>query len=79
MDKIRNVTQWVLFSSVNSDKVSLTLKAGIPLLVLWGVSDTETLENLTGAIGQLVVQAGQMVTGVVTIYGLLRKLWFTFR
>lgn len=79
MNILKQVFSWALWSSVNTDKISLSIKAGLPLLVLWGISDTETLNNLTGSIGELVVLIGQVITGVLTVWGLLRKIWFTMR
>ena len=68
---------WLVVSSKNSNKWSLTMKSLIPLLVLWSVSDTETLTNLGGSVGNLVVLIGQVVSGVMTVYGFCRKIWLT--
>ena len=79
MNTFKKVLNFVLWSSINSDRISLTLKAGIPFLLLWGVGDTETLEGLTGTLGQLLADVGQVVFGVTAVFGLFRKLWFSVR
>jgi len=79
MKILKKVFSWVLVSSVNSNRFSLTLKAGVPLLVLLGIGDTETLTNLTGAIGELVVLIGQVVAGAFTVWGLVRKIFNTYK
>lgn len=79
MNKFKKVYRWLVVSSVNSDKFSLTLKAGIPFLVLLGVSDTETLEELSGAVGVLLVNIGQVIAGAIALIGLIRKVWLTYK
>ena len=79
MNKLQKVWNWLIKSSANPEKYSLTLKGGIPLLVLWGVGDTETLTALTGAVGNFLVLLGQVVAAIFTVRGLLRKLWYTYQ
>lgn len=77
-NKMKKFFIWFTTSSVNRNKFALTLKAGVPFLVLLGISDTETLNNLTGEIGNLLASLAEFITGAVTAYGLLRKIWFSF-
>jgi len=79
VNKLKKIYQWLIISSVNSNNFSLTLKAGIPFLVLLGISDTKTLEELTGMIGTLVANIGQVVFGAVALVGLIRKIWFSMK
>lgn len=78
MNKIKElfmkVSGWLLWSSANSDKISLTLKAGIPFLVLWGISDTATLNELVGSIGHVIFLAAQTFSGLIALFGLMRKI-----
>ena len=74
MKKFKKVLSWILVSSANGQKISLTLKAGIPFLVLLGIGDTELLGQLAGTIGTFLVNLGQIVSGLVTAYGLMRKM-----
>jgi len=78
MEKFKQVLQWFVYSSANSSKIALTLKAGIPFLVLLGVSDSETLEQLVGSLGVFITLLAQTIAGAITIYGLLRKAWYTY-
>lgn len=71
-------TGWILWSSVNSNRISLTLRAGIPFLVLLGISDSETLENLVGVVGSIIAGVATFVTGVIALLGLIRKIWYSF-
>lgn len=79
MNILKRIGNWILWSSVNSEKISLTLKTGIPFLVLWGVSDTATLNQLVGTIGQLIVATGTIITGTITLFAFIRKVWFTMK
>lgn len=79
MNKLKKVFLWLVVSSANFNKWSLTVKAGIPFLVLLGISDMQTLTDLTGSIGNLVVLIGQAITGLLTTWGLLRKIWYTYK
>ena len=79
MDKLRNVANWIVFSSANRNKFSLSLKAGIPFLVLLGVSDTETLNQLVGSVGELVAVVAQSILGLITAWGVLRKIWYLYK
>lgn len=78
MNYVRNVVGWILWSSTNTDKISLTLKAGIPFLVLLGIKDTSLLDSLIGSIGQLIVSVATVVSGAITVWGLVRKIWNSF-
>ena|SRR3990167_3237660 len=79
MNKLKSVLSWVLLSSYNSNRISLTIKAGIPFLLLLGISDTATLEELGGSIGSFIASLGEVVFGAITIFGLVRKIWLTMR
>lgn len=79
MNIIKRSLAWLVVSSANSNRVALTVRAGIPLLVLWGISDTATLSNLTGEIGTVLASLGQAVAGFLTAWGILRKIWITSR
>jgi hypothetical protein len=63
-----------LSSSVDPEKLSLTVKGLIPLIVflLPLLGFVNVGEN---DIMQIVEVAGAVVAGAVTLYGLLRKLW----
>ena len=73
MNKLKQFYQWLVTSSVNHDKFSLTLKAGLPFLILLGVGETEVTE-LIGEAGNLTGLIAQVVTGLLTLWGLARKI-----
>jgi len=77
MEKLKQAFQWFVYSSANGSKIALTLKAGIPFLVLLGVSDSATLEQLVGSIGIFLALIAQALAGAITMYGLVRKIWRT--
>ncbi len=79
MNKLKSIWLWFYKSSANQEKISLTIKAGIPLLVLLGIGDTETLNHLFGVAGQILVAIGQAITGLLTAWGILRKFWFIYK
>ena len=78
MEKFKQAFQWFVYSSANGSKIALTIKAGVPFLVLLGVSDSETLEQLVGSIGVFITLLVQTIAGAITVYGLLRKAWYTY-
>ena len=65
---MRKFLDWFLRSSADSDKLSRTIKMLVPFLVLWGISDQETLE-------QFVLTATTVATGVGALWFLLVKIW----
>lgn len=78
MNIIKKVFQWFVYSSANRQNFALTLKAGIPFLVLFGIDQsnaTEAWGAIVNALGLLV----EGVTGILTAYGLLRKIVFSFK
>ncbi len=78
LEKLKGAFLWFVTSSVNRNKLALTVKAGIPFLALWGISDTDTLNQLFGSIGDLVVSVGQVVTGTMALWGIIRKIWLAY-
>lgn len=86
MELIKKGFQWLVYSSQDPAKLSLTLKGAIPFLViLFGfahVPSEATNFFLNDLFGQLVVLVGktaEAVSAVVGLYGLARKLWNTGR
>jgi hypothetical protein len=68
----------VLSSSADNQRLSLTIKSAIPL-VIFGLSyfgyakiTTSDLENLVSAIGVII-------SACFTAYGLIRKIYFAFK
>ena len=83
MGKIKSFFQWVLYSSANPEKISLTLKAGLPfaalLLTARGIPNDPSLFGETIDAGvKFLVLAGELGTAGVALFGLLRKLYYLF-
>lgn len=75
---LRNIFQWFVYSSTNPQVISLTLKGLIPLLVLFGI-DASVGDTLVDTINQLVLNLGLVFSGFLTLYGIVRKVWLTFK
>ena len=78
MSIFRKIWVWFVSSSANSQNISLTLKGLIPFLVLLGVDQT-VVEATSNSVVNIVMQTGTLVTGAITLYGALRKLFYTFK
>ena len=75
---IKNIFQWLAYSSADPTQFSLTLKAGLPFLALLGLGQfTVDATNTITALTNLLVVTGQMITALMTVYGILRKIFLT--
>lgn len=70
--------QWLIYSSANPQNFSLTMKALIPFLVLFNVSDATSLGEVADTMVNALVLTGTWVAGLITAYGAVRKLWITY-
>ena len=74
----QTIKNWVLYSSANPQKVSLTLKASIPFLVLLGLGQyVNDAGNMIDAIVYMIVAVGQLLSGASLIHGIVRKIYLT--
>lgn len=71
------VVAWVVKSSANTNKISLTLKAGIPFLVLLHIGSVDSLGTVVDNIVNLIVLVSTWLAGAAAIYGAFRKVWIT--
>lgn len=77
---LKAVYQWIMYSSVNSQKISLTIKAGIPLtlsvLAFAGISDlsAEELNSSVDALFVILNSIIMIVSAIGTVYGVFRKI-----
>lgn len=78
MDIIKIVFQWFLYSSKNPQNWSLTIKGLIPLLILFGI-DQNILETFSNSVGEIIVATTEGLSALVTVYGLVRKIWLTYK
>lgn len=76
---LKTVWNWLVWSSENPDKVSLTLKAGIPALVFgfgfvgYQVQD-QLFDGLVNQIVSLLAGIATVVTSLMAIFGIIRKI-----
>ncbi len=74
---LKKVWEWIVYSSANPEKLSLTLKAIVPFLVLFGVKDETVFGGAIDSVVHLISMTGVWITGAVATYGALRKLFYT--
>lgn len=72
-NKLKQAWTWLVTSSEDPQKLSLTLKHGLPFLVsvLAYTKYNLSLNDLTGGVDGLVM----VLTGLGTLYGFSRKLY----
>ena len=85
----KKVFQWIIYSSADPSKVSLTIKSVGVLLVSWlipiiglthvnlGGDPSATLNGLVDAFAQLVQALLALVGAIAGAYGLIRKVYLT--
>lgn len=82
---IKTIWNWLVWSSSNADKVSLTIKgfaSFIPTVVLFftflhlNVS-SDSLSGVIDGIAVLVTSLGAVITAVVTVVAFLKKIYLT--
>lgn len=77
---LKSVLQWFLYSSHETTKISLSLKAGIPLLIFLGMDKYITPDQAETVIDSAMIiltSVGTIVTAVVTAFGVTRKVTLT--
>ncbi len=74
MEKVKNVFQWLVYSSANPDKLSLTLKAAIPFLVLFKFGDSIQLGGAVDTLVNFIVLTATWISGGMLAYGAIRKV-----
>lgn len=77
MNILKSIIKWVVFSSKDPARISLTLKGIIPFLVLLNFGDSVSLGEAVDSIVNLVVLSTTWVTGAVATYGALRKVYLS--
>ncbi len=88
MNPLATIVRWLVLSSADPAQVSLTVRGFliglIPfLMMLAGFAQinvgSEQLTAIVDATANIVQTVLALVAGVMTAYGLLRKLWITIR
>lgn len=67
--------RWLVLSSADRTKLSLSLKAGLPFVVFAGSLAGLNLNE--GDLLEITLQAAETLTGLIALYGLGRKIFLT--
>lgn len=73
---MKQIFDWVVKSSADPEKVSLTIKGGIVLAAFVGI-DSSVVTQVGNELAHLIATLGIAVSSGVTLYGLLRKIYIT--
>lgn len=73
METLKKAGKWILVSSADPEKLSLSVKAGLPFVVLAGGLVGLNLEETDLLLA--VHTSAVVLSGCVTLFGLGRKLW----
>jgi hypothetical protein len=80
MKAIERFANWIVFSSKDSRKISLSVKAGltgvITVLAILNF-DTSSMPEIVDMTAKVVEQALLLVSAVATLYGFIRKVKLT--
>mgnify|MGYP001607599889 CR=1 FL=1 len=70
--KHMDILRWLVVSSQNPEKISLTVKSAAPLIL--AVLAFFNLDAVEGDLDKLIAAVVGIVSGVTFIYGFVRKL-----
>jgi len=79
MDKLKTLLNWIVWSSENSNRISMSVKAGLPFLLLLGIGSETDLNILSDNFHTLVISWATVVSGLGTIFGVGRKIVLTLK
>ena len=79
MNKLKILLNWIVWSSKNSERISVTVKTGIPFLLLLGLGKDTDLNLLSANFDTLLISWAIVVSGLGTIYGASRKIILTLK
>ena len=77
MDILKKIFAWFVYSSKDPASFALTIKAGIPFLVLLNLGEADTLGTAVDEVVNFIVSGAMFVTGAVTAYGAIRKVFLS--
>ena len=75
---LKKAFQFFVYSSVNPQKISLTVKSVGVLLILLGGEQGMTDQLSEGVIGTIVA-LGVLFSQSIALFGLVRKIWLSIR
>lgn len=79
---MEKIVQWIVVSSANPEKLSLTISAGLSLLAFFGLGAAVSgadADNAVVAVVAFVSVVGTVVSKFVLAYGAIRKVYLTWK
>ena len=73
--------KWLLISSHDPSRFSATIKGLVPLLSFLGLgyfTDAQ-VDVFSQDLSSVILGVGSIITSVITIFGLLRKFYYSFK
>jgi hypothetical protein len=78
-----DIYNWLMKSSANPEKLSLTIKGILSTIVFvavsFGANYTLNIDALSYDIANVISQIGIVISSLITIYGLIRKIYLTIK
>lgn len=84
MNILRTIVRWLIYSSANQEKISLTIKGAVSYLLLAFISlglihEIPSLNHLSSDVETAVLQVLQAISLLISAYGLFRKIFITIK
>lgn len=76
MKSMKDIFDWIVKSSANPENISLFIKGLAGFGVLFGV-DSAVIVQFGNELAHLVAIAAMAVASVISLYGLVRKIYIT--
>ena len=73
---MKDIFNWIVVSSANSEKVSLFVKGLVIAGAFFGI-DAAVIGQLGNELAHLAVLVGAVVASAASAYGLIRKVYLT--
>ena len=78
-----DIYNWIMKSSANPENLSLTIKGILGTIVFvavsFGANYTFNVDALSYDITNVISQIGIVISSLITIYGLVRKIYLTIK
>jgi len=78
-----DVYNWLMKSSANPENLSLTIKGILSTIVFvavsFGANYTFNVDVMSYDIANVISQIGIVISSLITIYGLVRKIYLTIK
>lgn len=82
LTKIENIFNWILKSSADPEKISLSVKGAVAVTVFFGINhfiEPSVINDGINSIALLTTQIAQAFSSLVMVYGFLRKIFLSLK